>query len=868
MVINLNLLFFILLYFSQIKKYSLYEIKDKCGNSLPNDLLMNCQNLTGIKKKCDNEGDILREDNIFCFTRKTCDGEKKPIYKNYYGFFFEEIKCSEKADLNPKDTKKFDNLQNCENENLFLCQFLNNLCTLEMYDKNENGGFCEYLKKNPTLNTKMFLDSSFLDDTANLENVRYSLHEETQYRAQTNYYLNFWVAKYYYNGTLLMFDRLENDFLQCSNSNDEKTNYKIFGNNIKSECKIDITKYLNSYSSYFYEIFLELNKFGEPLELVPIPIRIIKEDETKEQIRNKENLLLVKRMFLHIYDDDDKILYYARKVKLNVKTINSKNDEYIYLPHFEVTYKTFDNLNDNDQLFIEYTFISEYKSDISNFMRAMVIIFIILTIIIGLLVIYRTFVWIKTNPREIVQNNYILLLLFEVFYKLCKFTGIFYFWFTFGISAYWYIFFKLQFRVYYFMPPLDDDCYRTFKIIFLIGFCCYIVFMLIRIYKQISFDIFFIDWETEKNMAINDIKSSLDKTVKYKKYRSAWRMIHVVNQFNELQKKRIFHLYFAFSWIILLYFRCNWYRREQQIPRDARVENAPINFVLRNFIASIIVLASASIELFLARILQIWLPLKKQEFMDLCSVSNISVFILDELLHGYYIHGLSPIGKADVNYDELFTFLNEEGKGDMRSRGLENDTEDHLKIQSYEIFISNVMRTIYDGLYIIQTESMLVKGVNAKKYFKRSKLGMRLFKTFLNYEKDQTMLDNYMNNQLKSKIDIVALQSRNYIRDKSLFQKILGYTTDSSEFTNVNAPDIIFYRDSGQNFDDILFYGMEWEWFVMDLFIFQMLMIISDDNYLSLFCTFVIDYILYYIRVFFGNKNVSKKAVIDERFLS
>ena len=42
------------------------------------------------------------------------------------------------------------------------------------------------------------------------------------------------------------------------------------------------------------------------------------------------------------------------------KTINSKNDEYIYLPHFEVTYKTFDNLNDNDQLFIEYTFVKKY----------------------------------------------------------------------------------------------------------------------------------------------------------------------------------------------------------------------------------------------------------------------------------------------------------------------------------------------------------------------------------------------------------------------------------------------------------------------------------------------------------------------------
>ena len=845
---------------------------------------MNCNKFTLNNK--DNTcpgGQTLGEDNITCLEENNnCDKEYQ-IQKNYFGFFLDKIQCSEKKYINTKNLIKNKNIElnDCDNENLLSCQFLINLCILESRNQDKYQKFCEIIVKNDNLklNDKIFLDSSLLQDTAYLADVRYSLHEETQNRAQTNYHLNFWVAKYYFNGTLLRFERLENDFLQCSNSNDEKTNYKVFGNNIKSECNIDITKYLNNYTSYFYEIFLERNKYNDPIDLVPIPIKIIKEDENGVQTNNNENPFLLKRMFLHIYvydidsNDDDtynsrKIFYYAKKVKLCVETLSSKDDEYIFLPHFEVTYKTINDISGNDPLFFQYTFISEYKSDISKFMRAMVIIFIILTIIIGLLVIYRTFVWIKTNPREIVQNNYILLLLFEVFYKLCKFTGIFYFWFTFGISAYWYIFFKLQFRVYYFMPPLDDDCYRTFKIIFLIGFCCYIVFMLIRIYKQISFDIFFIDWETEKNMAINDIKSSLDKTVKYKKYRSAWRMIHVVNQFNELQKKRIFHLYFAFSWIILLYFRCNWYRREQQIPRDARVENAPINFVLRNFIASIIVLASASIELFLARILQIWLPLKKQEFMDLCSVSNISVFILDELLHGYYIHGLSPIGKADVNYDELFTFLNEEGKGDMRSRGLENDTEDHLKIQSYEIFISNVMRTIYDGLYIIQTESMLVKGVNAKKYFKRSKLGMRLFKTFLNYEKDQTMLDNYMNNQLKSKIDIVALQSRNYIRDKSLFQKILGYTTDSSEFTNVNAPDIIFYRDSGQNFDDILFYGMEWEWFVMDLFIFQMLMIISDDNYLSLFCTFVIDYILYYIRVFFGNKNVSKKAVIDERFLS
>ena len=120
------------------------------------------------------------------------------------------------------------------------------------------------------------------------------------------------------------------------------------------------------------------------------------------------------------------------------------------------------------------------------------------------------------------------------------------------------------------------------------------------------------------------------------------------------KKKRTFHIYFAFSWIVLLYFRCYWYRKELQVPRDALVYKAPVNFVLRNFIAGIIFSLSSLVEIILVRPLQIWLPLKKQEFMDLCSVSNISVFILDGLLHGYYIHGLSPIGKADVNYDELF----------------------------------------------------------------------------------------------------------------------------------------------------------------------------------------------------------------------
>ena len=63
------------------------------------------------------------------------------------------------------------------------------------------------------------------------------------------------------------------------------------------------------------------------------------------------------------------------------------------------------------------------------------------------------------------------------------------------------------------------------------------------------------------------------------------------------------------------------------------------------------------------------MPNAKTNFIDLLSVSNMSVFILDSSLHGYYIHGQSPSGKADINVDELLKSLEEEGQGNVRNRG-------------------------------------------------------------------------------------------------------------------------------------------------------------------------------------------------------
>ena len=51
---------------------------------------------------------------------------------------------------------------------------------------------------------------------------------------------------------------------------------------------------------------------------------------------------------------------------------------------------------------------------------------------------------------------------------------------------------------------------------------------------------------------------------------------------------------------------------------------------------------------------------KVRQFVDLCSMANISVFIMENSQFGYYIHGRSPHGIADTGMMEMFLQLKRE----------------------------------------------------------------------------------------------------------------------------------------------------------------------------------------------------------------
>jgi meckelin len=82
-------------------------------------------------------------------------------------------------------------------------------------------------------------------------------------------------------------------------------------------------------------------------------------------------------------------------------------------------------------------------------------------------------------------------------------------------------------------------------------------------------------------------------------------------------------------------------------------------------------------------------------FIDLCSVSNISVFILDQTSHGYYIHGRSPHGTTDVNMKDMVMNLERESRLMSGTRGLQANSKEQLFIMK----INRLFRIQYDLLF-------------------------------------------------------------------------------------------------------------------------------------------------------------------------
>jgi meckelin len=654
---------------------------------------------------------------------------------------------------------------------------------------------------------------------------------------------------------------LGNELILCTQTYNDTNDFRKFGNTIINSCSVDLRLYMKeNYETKFYQMYLKINDNNFQI----IPVRI------------NNNNKLVKRFFLvYNYEENGNTndgFLYANDIKFEVQ-LERENPEslsHMKMPLLTINYDQFEYPRENnDEILKDFSFTSNYYMDLSKIMKVTIVFFSICFVLVFIIVAARMYVWCILNPAKLTLGTYPCYFLIHLIFKIFKYFGIIMFFYTWALTGFWYIFYKCQYRPFVFFPNLFESYwnhYRKFDILWGLACGSYGLYMCFRIYQQINCDIFFIDWEHDKDI----LETVMGKTTN-KPYKSPWRSIHIVNQFNLLQKTRTISIPFCFLMFIMLYYSkyLLWKHYTQLTPNVSWAEHSPENYLLRHFLGTFILFMTGITQYVLRRIIQPWVPTPTTEFLDLCSVANVSVLILQDSLRGYYVHGQSPLGKADVTLQELIRFLEEEGKGKIKGRGITDDKNDNL--QTYEIYLSYTMRQIYDGLYFFPTIQEIDKGNQYDRIQNQAKF-MNIFK----YIPDSLHTGNiyeinkFMNNHLKEKIEQVTMQSKLLVKNKSLCERFFEFPP-SIDLTSRTVKELVFYKDPGQNFEDVLFLGMELEWLIFVIYIWEM-WCLSLEKYgqslpISIFMTYVMERMFYKIRVFFGEKNVAKKAVVDNRFL-
>ena len=666
---------------------------------------------------------------------------------------------------------------------------------------------------------------------------------------------------------------ITNELIMCSQTFNDTKDFRRFGNTIINKCQIN-KSFLqkDNYPIYFYQLYLKEN---DEKGFKEIPVTIDNYDANNngriDFTKDLKQRTFFKRFFIVFNDlnENSEEILYARNITFNIELLNKEQGKSkMKFPYLRIYYSYSSGNEEN----LDFFFVSNCTMDLSRIMRISLGFLIFCVCLVVLVVAARMYVWTILNPYEATNDKGVYTAYFGVhlIFTIFKYYGIIIFFYSWALTGYWYIFYKLQYRPFVFLPSLYASYWDyNYKFFFVWGLAAnmYGFYIMYRIYNQVNCDVFFIDWEHEKDI----LENVMGKTTK-KSYKSPWRTIHIANQYNLLQKSRTISIPFCFCWLILLYYSkyFHWNRYAHQTPNISWVEKSPENIYLRHFVGSFILFIAGICQYTFRRILvSYWVPTQKTEFLDLCSVANVSVLILQDSLRGYYVHGQSPLGVADTTLHQLIQFLEEEGKGKIKGRGLTDEKGDDL--QTYEMYLSYAMRKIYDGLYFLPTLQEIDSG-NQKDQIQNQAKYRNIFKYIPASLRSANIyqINKYMNNHLKSKIEQVTMQSKILIKDKTLFERFFEFPP-SIDLTSKDVKELVFYKDKGENFDDVLFIGMELEWLIFVVYLWEM-WVIALESYggsmaISIFMSYLMEQMFYKVRVFFGEKNLARKAVVDNRFL-
>ncbi|XP_059719660.1 meckelin isoform X2 [Haemorhous mexicanus] len=626
--------------------------------------------------------------------------------------------------------------------------------------------------------------------------------------------LKFIAASFDAAGNFLKWQSLEGGLLQLCPDTQTKLNAAyVFGTTYQQNCKISVSKILLDFANpVFYDLFLEYNGGNGQQHLWAVPVLNLNlqyNEKFVNQGSNFNNWLLTRRFFLvdalsgkeNDLGKSPRVIRIASKITISIRLVSHTQRGTIYPPLITVGYTDVLIQNPETQS-VMVSFAVSYEM---NQREAQIQTDIALGVLGGLAVLWsllKTAGWKRRTGSSIIDLQTVFK--FLLFYA-GDLANVFFI-ITVGTGIYWLVFFKAQQFVSVLLPlPSQEEDFVTY---IACAFSLKALQFLHLLVSQLAIDIFFIDWERPKGKVLKAVEGE-GVTKSAAAPVSIWRTYFIANEWNEIQTVRKINP--LFQVLAVLFFlevvgfsNLALMDASSSLTRSSESYVAPWSRILRFGVSAALWVAIAILQIiFFAVIYERFVEDKISQFVDLCCVSNISVFLLSHNCFGHYIHGRSVHGHADTNMEEM--------------------------------------------------------NMNLKREAKRGPA--RLLDSSANTFEQSTRAYNAMNKFLSSFIDHVHKEMDYIVKDKLLLERILGM-----EFMEPIEKSI-FYNDEGHSFTDVLYYGNETTLLIFDILFFSVVDLASQSFVLAAILTYLQQEIFRFIRTTLGQKNLASKTLVDQRFL-
>eukprot|EP00192_Tetraselmis_astigmatica_P007222 CAMPEP_0117648244 /NCGR_PEP_ID=MMETSP0804-20121206/289_1 /TAXON_ID=1074897 /ORGANISM="Tetraselmis astigmatica, Strain CCMP880" /LENGTH=734 /DNA_ID=CAMNT_0005453809 /DNA_START=315 /DNA_END=2519 /DNA_ORIENTATION=+ len=673
--------------------------------------------------------------------------------------------------------------------------------------------------------------------------------------------LTFKAARYALDGEFLGWRNFTHQLQLCLGPEGDMARWTHFAVNYDNSCELPLDFLLDIAEGTTME-FMDLYLEDGPGRMYPIPM-IIENDEQNNNVLAESEYRLTRRVFsidavsgieapAAIGARPAAVRYLEKFVlQVEVQPSNTRSDSgKIYPPVAIVRYAARDTSAAAIQAVVNpASFSVDYamsQGKIEQFIQAwdyMIIATMMAAIIVALVKMYR---YAQNEGRSSSDANAGGFMVFLEGIAVGADVGSMATFFVLvGICVYWVCFFKLQATVFTMLPPDDGEVWYRFRVSVMCTVIGRVYAVLWMVWKQTSVDIFVLDW-TEPKDELDEKKEGLTKGKV-----SCWRTLFVANEWNELQTLRITNLEVT---MLLLIFLLSGIGLENGAKVDPDEHSLSKEFgettsqLLRFGISSSIFILIEIAQVLFMKLVVYWkISNPLVDFVDLLWLSNVSMVVLNHSV-GYYLHGRFSGTYVDTDAEELNKVLLQPHS---EKRGFLNDDD----VQTFIIFVSRELRDHCDEFQ---------NGVHDKYQEQRSEGAL----DYALHGPRAAGADQKLQKLSSSVRDRFQMELTKIEQDSSRRVITPGFVALWTMIPpDTSNSETIFWKDRNSSFTEVLFYGHELSLFMLQVMLFTSVDMRLRNAAFSGPVTYFIMWVVNKLRHEWGENNLSKKSLVDKKFL-